>query len=155
MASACIASQTRHWSPLRWVGCFTRGGYCALRQGSSCMSPSCPARSAALSTAITSGSTGASCKPSVGAPSPTLVHLAHGHDGPQDPATEARVQEEAARLLIPIEMLLDALRWTSDPVELAAECWVDVRTLTVRLESLTLEERAQVDELARTIEDPA
>lgn len=84
-----------------------------------------------------------------------LIHLAHGHHGPQDPLTEARVQAEAARLLIPIETLANALRWTRDVTELAEECWVDERTITARLDNLTSVERAMLEELAQSIERPA
>lgn len=84
-----------------------------------------------------------------------LVHLAHGHHGAQDADTEARVQAEAAKLLIPIETLANALRWTRDVTELAEECWVDERTITARLNGLTSVERAMLEELARSIERPA
>lgn len=50
----------------------------------------------------------------------------------------------AARRLIPVHRLIDALRWTGNERELADELWVDVHTVRVRLSSLTAAERQQM-----------
>lgn len=49
---------------------------------------------------------------------------------------EERVNRAAARRLIPVGRLGDALAWSLDLDEVAAECWVDRRTLEARLRSL-------------------
>ncbi|MGN7213312.1 ImmA/IrrE family metallo-endopeptidase [Brachybacterium paraconglomeratum] len=48
-----------------------------------------------------------------------LIHLEHGHTGTCSPATEAAVDEEAARRLIPWGQLLAAVRWARSEEELA------------------------------------
>jgi hypothetical protein len=53
----------------------------------------------------------------------------------------------AARRLIPVELLAQALRWTGHERELADELWVDVHTVRVRLASLTARERRALDVL--------
>jgi phosphatidylserine/phosphatidylglycerophosphate/cardiolipin synthase-like enzyme len=51
----------------------------------------------------------------------------------------------AARRLIPIDLFIEALRWTGNERELADELWVDVHTIRVRFASLTATERARID----------
>ena len=70
-----------------------------------------------------------------------LEHLAHG------PAVvgyveqdEKATRERAARWLIPLENLGDALVWANDDHELAEELWVDLGTVRTRLSTLTAEE---------------
>lgn len=78
-----------------------------------------------------------------------LEHVARG-PLPADPVLAAReeiaCEEAAARRLIPLEALLDALRWSSDVCELADELWVDVQLARVRLERLHPSERAWLAE---------
>lgn len=70
-----------------------------------------------------------------------LVHVELGHAGCQDEATELAVRKEAARRLIRLPALADALMWTRDLAEQADELWVDVPTLQVRLQHLHPAER--------------
>lgn len=53
---------------------------------------------------------------------------------------EAATRREAARWLISLERLADAMVWAVDDYELAEELWVDVGTVRTRLSSLTPEE---------------
>ena len=50
-----------------------------------------------------------------------LVHLEHGHRGCQPPAVEHAVRAAAARQLITLEQLADALPWSMSLDELADE----------------------------------
>ncbi|ETT24960.1 phage protein [Rhodococcus aetherivorans] len=84
-----------------------------------------------------------------------IVHLERG-PLPTDPrlaAIEERVVSIiAARRLIPLDDLTEALMWVSleDQAELADELWVDMPTLRIRLRHLAHEERAHINqELAR------
>ena len=79
----------------------------------------------------------------------TLTHeLVHAERGPV--AASHREREEviveglAARRLIPLDALVDAMLWSLDESELADELWVDVPTVTARLAGLTDAERAHV-----------
>lgn len=55
---------------------------------------------------------------------------------------EAAVERLAAKRLIGIEALADAMAWSNDPHEVADELWVDVATLQARLTHLHPAERA-------------
>lgn len=78
-----------------------------------------------------------------------LVHAERGdvaclsdwHENKQ----ERRVSEIAARSLIPLTRLVDALLWSMDESELADELWVDADTVKARLDTLTGGERAMID----------
>ena len=80
-----------------------------------------------------------------------LVHDERGDVALTEPALNARqeliVERTAARRLIPLHALLDALRWTGHVDEAAEELLVDVTTLRARLDCLTEEERAVLDAL--------
>lgn len=82
-----------------------------------------------------------------------IIHLERGPvpDHPYLSAIEEHLVDVlAARRLITLPHLLDGLIWTQYPDELAEELWVDVDTLTTRVEHLTREERAHINrELAR------
>lgn len=74
-----------------------------------------------------------------------LTHeLVHVERGPyprwREPAEERAVCAEAARRLITIEQLADALVWCYDPWEAAEHLHVDHPTVVARLESLTAAE---------------
>lgn len=73
-----------------------------------------------------------------------LEHVRRGPPSP-DPASVARDElattKAAARRMIPIERLGDALAWSCDPVEVAFELWVDLPTLRARLGHLHPAER--------------
>lgn len=78
----------------------------------------------------------------------TIAHeIEHVRRGPTppDPVLIARdelaVDKATARRMIPIRRLGDALAWSCDPVEVAHELWVDLRTLRVRMEHLHPSER--------------
>lgn len=77
-----------------------------------------------------------------------LVHLERGQV-PACPIAAGReeqaVNAEAARRLIPLEALIDALLWSYDEHELADELWVDLDMVRARLDNLTDEERATID----------
>lgn len=59
----------------------------------------------------------------------------------------------AARRLIPVEQLIDALRWTGNERELAEELWVDVHTVRVRLSSLTALERRRLHDAVKNFQE--
>lgn len=77
----------------------------------------------------------------------TLTHeLIHAERGPCPPGMAAReeeiVEREAARRLIDIRPLIEAMAWSTDMSEIAAELWVDEPMLRARLRSLHPAERA-------------
>ncbi len=76
-----------------------------------------------------------------------LLHIERGDHGCQDPAVERTIEEQAARLLIPIGMLLRELQWSDHPAELAENLWVDESTVRARLDSLDARERDMVEDL--------
>lgn len=82
----------------------------------------------------------------------TLTHeLVHRERGPvpRDPAgaaaEERAVDRIAARRLITLSSLVDGLRWTRDPHQLAEHLWVDLPTLRTRIDSLDPIEVAQLE----------
>ena len=85
----------------------------------------------------------------------TLAHeQIHAERGDQACCTawhEARQEREvaqlAARRLIPLERLAEALLWTLDEHELADELWVDVQTVRDRLAGLSPAEQEELDRL--------
>lgn len=58
---------------------------------------------------------------------------------------ERRVTAQAARWLIPLDCLVDAMLWANDDYELADELWVDVYTVRARLAYLTPLESAELE----------
>lgn len=88
----------------------------------------------------------------------TLAHeLQHADRGPVPHWCQAReertVDDLAARRLITLDQLAEALVWAYDAHELADELWVDVEMVRVRLANLTeaegreLEQRLDIAEL--------
>jgi gp43 len=72
----------------------------------------------------------------------TLTHeIIHAERGPVPAHHAAReeriVDAEAARRLIPLEALLEAVRWACCPAEAAEALGVDVPTLLARIATLT------------------
>lgn len=87
----------------------------------------------------------------------TLTHeLVHRERGPVpgDPAGAEReeriVDEIASRRLITPTALIDGLRWTRNPAELANHLWVDEPTLKTRMATL---DPLEVAELEHHLED--
>jgi len=78
-----------------------------------------------------------------------LVHVERG-PVPDDPWLRAReeraVETEAARRLIELDALADALAWSDRPAEVAEELWVDVQLLGARVAGLSEGERAWLAE---------
>ena len=74
-----------------------------------------------------------------------LVHIERG-PVPADPwlglREERAVEREAAKRLIGLDALADALAWSAWPDEVADELWVDVQTLNARVAGLSRSERA-------------
>lgn len=70
-----------------------------------------------------------------------LVHAERGDACRQDERVEAEIHGIAARRLIPLDVLGDAVCWAGDLATMADECWVDEETVRVRLEGLTEDER--------------
>lgn len=56
------------------------------------------------------------------------------------------VDRRAARKLIHLRHLVDALLWSADPHEVADDLWVDVPTLRTRIADLTAHERAHIEQ---------
>lgn len=84
-----------------------------------------------------------------------LVHHARGTEHGHDDAEERHVEQVAARILIPMGMLLDKLRWTRDMTELADELWVDEPMLRARLDGLSPGEKQMIVTLSEEIEHGA
>lgn len=87
----------------------------------------------------------------------TLTHeLVHRERGPVpiDPVGATReervVEEISSRRLIALSALVDGLRWTRQPRELAEQLWVDEPTLRARLSSF---DPVEVAELEHHLED--
>lgn len=79
-----------------------------------------------------------------------LIHnergIPHGHD----PSEEARVEIEVAHRLITLDQLVDALRWTRRPHEVADHCNVTLSVLETRWDHLHPGEKGY---LRRVIDD--
>lgn len=84
-----------------------------------------------------------------------LAHIELGHINGATDAEEAQAREHAARRLIPIDRLMDALRWADNLSEVAHELWVDEQTLMDRIDTLTADERQGLVDLHATIEQGA
>lgn len=78
-----------------------------------------------------------------------LEHIARGpFPAWMEAREEEAVERAAARKLIPLHRLADALSWSQDPHEVADELWVDVPTLEARMRGLCPSEHG---ELARRL----
>lgn len=76
-----------------------------------------------------------------------LEHIERGHDECQVGAVEMTVEIAAARKLIPLVALAEAIVWSQDEHELAEDLWVDVAMVRTRLMSLSDEEHAYVEDV--------
>lgn len=65
-----------------------------------------------------------------------LIHRERGHRNGCTGPEEEWVRQETARRLMPLWLLTDALRWSTDVGEIADHCWVDRDTVLCRLEHL-------------------
>jgi cobalamin biosynthesis Mg chelatase CobN len=79
----------------------------------------------------------------------TIAHeVEHINRGPPHAGYERReelaVCKATAERLITFEALVDAMVWSGDEYELAAELWVDVGTVRDRLRSLSPWESAEI-----------
>lgn len=74
-----------------------------------------------------------------------LVHHERGDVGRCHGPVERAVHEEAARRLITIEALADALVWSQDEWEVAQEVWTDVPTARLRINALTDAEKDYIE----------
>lgn len=68
---------------------------------------------------------------------------------------EARAHVRAARSLITVDALVDALLWSRDEGEMAEELNVDVDTVRTRLATLTEDEHEEIDERLWAAEETA
>lgn len=79
-----------------------------------------------------------------------LIHAERGDVALTESALNARqeliVEREAARRLISLEALADAVRWSCHPADVAEVLHVDAGTLRARLAGLTEAERRVLDE---------
>lgn len=73
-----------------------------------------------------------------------LAHIDLGHTDGCSPTEETEARALAARRLITMPALLDALAWSEELEEVADELWVDLDTLYARLDHLTPHECAQI-----------
>ncbi|WP_146007697.1 hypothetical protein [Brachybacterium sp. UMB0905] len=76
-----------------------------------------------------------------------MVHLERGDTGECTPATEAAIDREVARRLVPLAALQDALAWSDDLHEVADELWVTPRIVEARIASLRPAEVATIAQL--------
>lgn len=85
-----------------------------------------------------------------------LIHLERGPFAACYVEQEERaVEAEAARRLIPLDALADALLWSWNEAELADELWVDEATVRTRLDGLTADEQAWIEDRMRCREESA
>lgn len=69
------------------------------------------------------------------------AHIELGHTRGHHPDDERTATQLAARWLVEMPAILDALRWSEELEEVADQLWVDLPTLMARLDGLTSEER--------------
>lgn len=81
-----------------------------------------------------------------------LLHVERGHTAECSASEEISVRRAVARRLVPIDALLDALRWTESWDEAADELWVTVEVFRDRLDDLSEDERAMVAALSEEID---
>lgn len=75
-----------------------------------------------------------------------LQHILRGPGGRRD-REEATVRQSAARRLIPLGALAEALQWSYDEHDLADELWVGVPTIRARLAGLSDQEKRHIEEV--------
>ncbi|GIG27136.1 hypothetical protein Cde04nite_33800 [Cellulomonas denverensis] len=83
-----------------------------------------------------------------------LAHIELGHINGCSPAEDRVAEQYAARWLIEMDDLLDALRWAEDMREVADCLWVDEPTLMARLDGLTAAEKNAIVNLHKELDRP-
>jgi len=82
------------------------------------------------------------------------THLLRGRVcGHFEQREELAVEQQTAHSLIPLAALVDALKWSRDTHEVAAELWVPVDLLVVRMAHLHPSERPLVREVLAQVEE--
>lgn len=84
-----------------------------------------------------------------------LAHIELGHRGGCVAKHESQARRLAARRLIKVEHLADALLWSQNRHEVAEVLWVDVDTLDTRLAHLHPAERHYITQRLAAREEPA
>ena len=84
-----------------------------------------------------------------------LAHIFLGHTDGCGDSDEKAADHWAARQLITLDALKDALKWADDLEEVAEELWVDPATLRSRLDCLTAEERQEIVDMRNNTEQGA
>lgn len=84
-----------------------------------------------------------------------IGHIQRGDSAACPASVERRVEAAAARCLIPLDDLVDALRWSRRIEEVAAVLSVDVQMLEARLDRQTPAERAAISAALRSSEQAA
>lgn len=79
-----------------------------------------------------------------------LAHITLGHTRGCGPAEEALADQLAATWLIPLDDLINAMRWSEHLDEIADDLWVDLATLKTRLDTLT---DTETEILRKALED--
>ena len=83
-----------------------------------------------------------------------IEHLHAGDTACQPGAVERQIEEAAARKLVPLVALAEAIVWAMSEEELALDLWVDLDIIRTRLATLTKEEQAYVDTVIARREEP-
>lgn len=76
-----------------------------------------------------------------------LEHRRLGHVGCQPASVEAAVEEAAARRLIPLVALAEAVVWSMSHEELSLELWVDLGMVHTRLRTLSASEQTYIEDV--------
>lgn len=83
-----------------------------------------------------------------------MAHIELGHRDGCSNAEEKQAAQLAARWLVDMDDLLDALRWAEDLREVADCLWVDEPTLMARLDGLSAAERSRIVLLHASLDRP-
>ena len=74
-----------------------------------------------------------------------IEHLHAGDSGCQQSSVERQIEEAAARKLVPLVALAEAIVWAMSEEELALDLWVDLGIVRTRLATLTNDEQAYIE----------
>lgn len=84
-----------------------------------------------------------------------LVHVDRGIPCSTDAREELAVERQAARDLISLHNLAEAIAWSRNEHDVAEELWVDVDIVRARLAGLSEGEQYYIDQRIRDIEETA